>query len=188
MKKSGMWTISTTFAQAQYGEDESLVTDPRQAVAPPWEHARVVTAAKNAKTTDTAPAFTHLRNEERTVADVYHAGGQMLAGTDSPLDIPATSLHLNLRAQVKYGGMKPWEALTTATSASAKAYGYDKDLGTLQPGKLADLIIVAGDPLTNIDDLARVQCVAVNGQMRSVDEVAAPFTRDVPKNNVCSGR
>lgn len=186
MAKSGMWTISTTFAQAQYGEDLGVMNDPRQGVAPPWEHVRVVAATQNAQKANQKDAYTHLKDEESVVADTYHHGGMILAGTDSPLDIPATSLHLNLRAQVKYGGMQPWEALTTATSMAAKAYGYDKDLGTLAPGKLADLIIVGGDPLTNIDDVIKVQCVAVNGELRSVDEIAAPFTKAVPKNNVCS--
>ncbi|SEC04050.1 amidohydrolase family protein [Terriglobus roseus] len=186
LAKSGMWTISTTFAQAQYAEDAGIVSDPRQAVAPPWEHGRVVTAFNTAKASDQKAAYVHLRDEESTVANDLHTGGIVLAGTDSPLDIPATSLHLNLRAQVKYGGMQPWEALTTATSMAARAYGYGKDLGTLEPGKLADLIIVGGDPLTAIDDVAKVQCVAVNGKLQSVDEVAAPFTKDVPKNNVCS--
>ena len=46
LSQSGMWTISTTFAQAQYAEDPGLATDPRQKVAPPWEHARLVTAMK----------------------------------------------------------------------------------------------------------------------------------------------
>ena len=188
LSKSGMWTISTTFAQAQYGEDLGIAADPRQGVAPPWEHGRVLTATKTAQATDTKSAYVHLRDEEQTVSDDFHAGGIVLAGTDSPLDIPATSLHLNLRAQVKYGNMKPWEALETATSMAAKAYGYDKDLGTLEPGKLADLIVVAGDPLTSIDDVIKVQCVATNGMLRSVDEIAAPFTKDVPKNSVCSGR
>ncbi|AFL90357.1 periplasmic component of the Tol biopolymer transport system [Terriglobus roseus DSM 18391] len=186
LAKSGMWTISTTFAQAQYAEDPAMPNDPRQGVAPPWEHARVVTAFNTAKANDQKSAYIHLRDEESTVANDFHTGGIVLAGTDSPLDIPATSLHLNLRAQVKYGGMKPWEALTTATSMAAKAYGYGKDLGTLETGKLADLIIVGGDPLTAIDDVAKVQCVAVNGRLQSVDEIAAPFAKDVPKNNVCS--
>lgn len=186
MSKSGMWTISTTFAQAQYSEDLGVMNDPRQGVAPPWEHARVVTATQAAQKANQKDAYTHLKDEESVVVDTFHHGGIILAGTDSPLDIPATSLHLNLRAQVKYGGMQPWEALTTATSMAAKAYGYDKDLGTLTPGKLADLIIVGGNPLTNIDDVAKVQCVAVNGSLLSVDEIAAPFTTSVPKNNVCS--
>ncbi len=181
---SGMWTISTTFAQAQYAEDPGMATDPRQGVAPPWENARVRTAVRTAQAMDLKSSYQHLQDEEKIVADDFHRGGLILAGTDSPLDIPATSLHLNLRAQVKFG-MKPWEALETATSVAAKAYGYDKDLGTLEPGKLADLIIVAGDPLTRIEDVTRVQCVAVNGDLRSVEQVAAPFAK-VPPNPVCS--
>lgn len=185
LSQSGMWTISTTFAQAQYSEDPSLSTDPRQQVAPPWEHARLLTALKTTQTTNQKDAYTHLKSEEKTVADDFHAGGIILAGTDSPLDIPATSLHLNLRAQVKYGGLKPWEALETATSIATKAYGYDKDLGTLEPGKLADLIIVDGDPLSDINDAAKVQCVMKNGTLHSLDEIVAPFTT-IPKNSVCS--
>ena len=103
LSQSGMWTISTTFAQAQYAEDPGLATDPRQQVAPPWEHARLNTALKTAQAANQNDAYTHLKDEEKTVADDFHAGGIILAGTDSPLDIPATSLHLNLRAQVKYG-------------------------------------------------------------------------------------
>ncbi len=185
LAQSGMWTISTTFAQAQYAEDPGLATDPRQQVAPPWEHGRVNAALKNAQGADQSSAYEHLKLEEKVVADDFHDGGIILAGTDSPLDIPATSLHLNLRAQVKYGGLKPWQALETATSMAARAYGYDKDLGTLEPGKLADLIIVEGDPLTNINDAANVQCVAKNGALHSLDEIAGPFTT-IPRNNVCS--
>ncbi len=185
LAESGMWTISTTFAQAQYAEDPGLATDPRQQVAPPWEHGRLETALKAVQAADQAPAYEHLKLEEQVVADDFHDGGTVLAGTDSPLDIPATSLHLNLRAQVKYGGLKPWEALETATSIAAKAYGYDKNLGTLEPGKLADLIIVRGDPLTNINDAANVQCVAKNGVLHSLDEVAGPFVQ-ILRNTVCS--
>jgi imidazolonepropionase-like amidohydrolase len=90
------------------------------------------------------------------------------------LDLPSTSLHLNLRSQVKYG-LAPWQALETVTSTAAKAARVDKDLGTLEAGKLADLILVEGDPLANIDDVAKVQCVMKNGKIRSVSEVMKPF-------------
>jgi adenine deaminase len=69
----------------------------------------------------------------------------------------------------------PWQALEIATILPAKAYGLTKDLGTREPGHLADLIIVSGDPLKNIDDAAKVECVMKNGQLQSVASVMAPF-------------
>jgi Tol biopolymer transport system component len=183
LAQSGMWTISTTFAQVQYGEYPDLATDPRRAISPPWENARLKLALTNSQTTDTASAYAHLKEEEATVAAVLNGGGLILAGTDSPLDLPVTSLHLNLRAQVKYG-RAPWQALETATILPAKALGLSKDLGTLEPGKLADLIIVSGDPLKNINDAIAVQCAMVNGVLRSVGSIMAPF---VPGNTIGNG-
>ena len=182
---SGMWTISTTFSQAPYADDPGMATDPRQAVAPPWENKRLRTAVDTATHSDMTSMFDHLRDEESVVAGVYRKGGLILAGTDSPLDVPATSLHLNLRAQVKYGHLEPWQALETATSLPAKAYGLSKDLGTLEPGHLADLIIVSGDPLKNIDDVTRVECVAKNGKLQSVASIMAPFAKSSTGENIC---
>jgi Tol biopolymer transport system component len=173
---SGMWTISTTFSQAPYADYPGMATDPRQAVAPPWENKRLRLSIKTAEKEDQAAALQHLKDEESTVAHVLRSGGLILAGTDSPLDITATSLHLNLRAQVRYG-LAPWQALETVTWLPAKAYSLTKDLGTLEPGKLADLIIVAGDPLKDITDATRVQCVMKNGFLQSVGNIMAPFAK-----------
>jgi Tol biopolymer transport system component len=173
---SGMWTITTTFSQAPYADDPGMATDPRQGIAPPWENARLKVAVANAQKNDEGAAYQHLKDEEVTVADDFRKGGLILAGTDSPLDIPATSLHLNLRAQVKFG-MAPWQSLETATILPARAYGLTKDLGILAPGHLADLIITAGNPLENIDDVARVECVMKNGYLWSVSQIAAPFAK-----------
>jgi Tol biopolymer transport system component len=185
---SGMWTITTTFSQAPYADDPGMATDPRQAVAPPWENKRLKTAVEMATHTDPTSMVDHLRDEESVVANTYRKGGLILAGTDSPLDVPATSLHLNLRAQVKYGHLEPWQALETATSLPAKAYGLSKDLGTLEPGHLADLIIVSGDPLKNIEDVTRVECVAKNGKLESVAAIMAPFAKSNAGESICPAR
>jgi Tol biopolymer transport system component len=184
LAQSGMWTISTTFSQALYAEDPNMATDPRQAVAPPWENARLKLSVSAATKTDQTSALNHLKEEESVVAEVIRDGGLLLAGTDSPLDLPATSLHLNLRAQVKYG-LAPWQALETVTILPAKAYGLTKDLGTLDPGHLADLIIVSGDPLQNIDDAAHVQCVMKNGHIQSLGAVMAPFAKSNIGDTIC---
>jgi len=184
LSQSGMWTISTTFSQAQYAEDPGIATDPRRAISPPWENTRLNLALTTAQKTDTTSAFNHLKDEESTISAVLNTGGIILAGTDSPLDLPATSLHLNLRAQVKYG-RAPWQALETATILPAKAYGLTKDLGTLDPGHLADLVIVSGDPLKNIDDAIKVQCVMKNGQLQSVASIMAPFATSTIGTAIC---
>jgi len=185
---SGMWTITTTFSQAPYADDPGMATDPRQAVAPPWENKRLKTAVETVTKGNISPMVEHLSDEESVVANTYRKGGLILAGTDSPLDVPATSLHVNLRAQVKYGHLEPWQALETATSLPAKAYGLTKDLGTLEPGKLADLIIVSGDPLKNIDDVAKVQCVAKNGKLESVASIMAPFAKSTAGEDICPAK
>ena len=115
-----------------------------------------------------------LRNEEDTVANILRGGGIVLAGTDSPLDSVATALHLNLRAQVKFG-LEPWQALQTATLLPAEAFGVASDLGTIEPGKLADLVLVSGDPLRDIKDAANVHSVMKNGRLYSVSDLIMPF-------------
>jgi imidazolonepropionase-like amidohydrolase len=171
-----------------YVDNPKMPDDPKYKVAPPWELARLVAARDADLKADQTDAMTRVKDEEDTVAAVLRAGGYILAGTDSPLDLTATSLHLNLRAQVKFG-LPPWQALETATILPARALGLSKDLGTLEPGKLADLIIVAGDPLRDINAAAEVQCVMENGSLRSVGSIMAPF---VPGNttgdSVCPSR
>ncbi len=174
----------STDGSSRTGSLLSLATDPRRAVSPPWENTRLNLALTAAQKSDTTSAFAHLKDEEATVAAVLNDGGLILAGTDSPLDLPATSLHLNLRAQVKYG-RAPWQALETATILPAQAYGLTKDLGTLEPGKLADLIIVSGDPLKNINDAIRVQCVMKNGHLQSVADISALFAKSTIGSDIC---
>ena len=88
----------------------------------------------------------------------------------------ATALHVNLRAQVKYG-LAPWQALQTATLLPAKAFGVANDLGTLEPGKLADMVFISGDPLTNIKDVANVSSVMKNGKLYTLPELMKPFQK-----------
>jgi hypothetical protein len=187
---SGMFDISTTFTSSPlYAEDPKMVDDDRLLkLNTPWDQAvlrarrdlaegrkpAVMPEGMRASGADPAVTLESLKKEEDTVAAILRGGGIMLAGTDSPIDSVATALHLNLRAQVKYG-LEPWQALQTVTMLPAKAFGVLKDLGTVEPGKLADLTLVSGDPLHDIKDAANVQFVMKSGRMYSVAELMGAF-------------
>jgi hypothetical protein len=185
--ESGMWTISTLLNQSIIGNWPTIADDARYNIAPPWERNRLLNARKNAAKNTSTASEDRVMREESTVKGVIERKGLYVGGTDSPLDLPATSLHLNLRSQVKYG-LEPWQALETVTSTAAKAALLDKDLGTLETGKLADLILIDGDPLKNINDVINVQCVMTNGHLRSVAEIAGPFEKLTTGADMCPAK
>jgi imidazolonepropionase-like amidohydrolase len=67
--------------------------------------------------------------------------------------------------RVKDGGQKPMDAIVTATSLNAQSLGLADSLGTVAPGKLADLVAAQGDPSTDIEALRRVVFVMKNGRV-----------------------
>lgn len=93
------------------------------------------------------------------------AGARIVAGTDTP---NAVNLHAELAAYVA-AGMSPYEALKAATVNSAAALNLDA--GTIEPGKLADLAIVDGNPLRDINATRRVKQVISNGRVYSLAEL-----------------
>ncbi len=106
--------------------------------------------------------------QERLVAAIVKAGGRVIAGTDSPINPYGLSLLLELEHYVR-GGLSPAEAIRTATAVPAEAMGLGADLGTVEAGKLADLVVVDGNPLTNITDLRRTRRVIRDGVVHEVD-------------------
>jgi len=99
-----------------------------------------------------------------TVLALHKAGVDILAGTDVTMPDPAfgglahgASLHHELQLLVA-AGLKPIEALRAATSVPARRFGLT-DRGRIVPGTLADLLLVDGDPLTNISDTLSIRAV-----------------------------
>ena len=65
--------------------------------------------------------------------------------------------------------MSPHQALEVATMHGARMLGADKQIGSIEPGKLADLIVLNGNPLTDIRQTANIQSVMLGGRLRSGD-------------------
>ena len=84
----------------------------------------------------------------------------LVAGTD--IGVPGHSLHRELELYVR-AGFTPMEAIQAATIVPARAMRLDKELGTVEPGKRADLVIVAGDPLVDIPAIRKVVRVITRG-------------------------
>jgi imidazolonepropionase-like amidohydrolase len=158
---------------ALLADDRSLVDDPRiKALYPPWEYARLLERAKQMAAMDRTPILASLERNVAEVARTVRAGGRITTGTDSPIDFNAVSLHMNLRAMVRYG-MTPFEALVTATSASGEYL--DEPLGSIATGNYADLVVVDGDPLARIEDAAKVVKVIKHGEVHTVADLIGPF-------------
>jgi imidazolonepropionase-like amidohydrolase len=95
------------------------------------------------------------------VAALYKAGVPIVAGTDA---LSGFALHRELELYVEAGIPAP-EVLRIATLGAAQIARQDKDLGTIEPGKLADFIIVEGDPTKNISDVRKVVTVVKDGRV-----------------------
>ena len=83
-------------------------------------------------------------------------------GTDAGVGPHGANMH-ELKLMVDWGGMRPLDAITAATMGGARLLGWDKRIGSIESGKLADLIAVPGDPLADIAKLENVTFVMKDG-------------------------
>jgi imidazolonepropionase-like amidohydrolase len=99
------------------------------------------------------------------VRGMHRAGVRLLAGTDTPAPfvVPGASLHDELALLVD-AGLTPAEALRAATLNAAVCLGREKDLGAMEPGKLADLVLLTRDPLADIQNTRSVEAVIIGGR------------------------
>jgi imidazolonepropionase-like amidohydrolase len=103
----------------------------------------------------------------RMVGALHHAGVPFLAGTDAAPGIyiiPGFSLHDELANFVE-AGFTPMEALQTATSNPAKFLGMGNTLGSIEPGKIADLVLLSANPLEDIHNTRKISVVIANGRL-----------------------
>jgi imidazolonepropionase-like amidohydrolase len=100
--------------------------------------------------------------ELEIVGALHRAGIPIVAGTDQA--VPGHSLHREIELYVE-AGFTPLEAIQAATVVPARVMGLDKELGTIQVGKRADLIVIDGDPLAEIRNTRNVIFTITNGRL-----------------------
>ena len=106
----------------------------------------------------------HERMEESlgVIGGLHKAGVPIIPGSDTGL--VGYGLHRELELYAA-AGMTPLEVIQCATIVSARAMNLDRDSGTIEAGKRADMILVEGNPLANVSDLRRVTRVVANGRV-----------------------
>jgi hypothetical protein len=108
-----------------------------------------------------------LERYKKLVGDMHRAGVEFLAGTDSGPNTPAspgTSLHDELELFVE-SGFTPMEALQTATRNPARYLGKLQEMGTLEPGKVADMVLLDANPLDDIRNTRKISLVVLRGRV-----------------------
>ncbi len=103
-----------------------------------------------------------LQKELEIIGSLHKSGVTIVAGTDQ--GVPGFSIYRELELYVQ-AGLTPLEAIQAATIIPARVMHLDKELGSIQAGKFADLIILGKDPLASIDNIRSVEKVVASGAL-----------------------
>jgi hypothetical protein len=179
-RKNGTWQCPTLMWWKLFATTDEFGRDPRLRYIPAtqksaWQGDRRASHVPE----EEAPARKRLLESYLQFAGEAHKGGvQFLAGTDFgvPYIVPGFSLHDELALFVQ-AGFTPLEALQTATINPAKFLGLLDSLGTVEKGKLADLVLLEANPLEDIRNTQKINAVVVNGRLIPKSELQAMLAR-----------
>ncbi len=175
LKKNGTWQCPTLtlLRSMAYVDDAAFVNDPRVKYMPGWARSSWSPAAAihsfGPRTPeDFAFAKKEFQKDLELVAAMQQAGVGILAGTDTsnPFCMPGFSLHDELGLLVK-AGLTPMQALQAATLNPARFLGTEKDFGTIEKGKVADLVLLDANPLDDIANTRKIASLVYGGRLYS---------------------
>jgi imidazolonepropionase-like amidohydrolase len=166
--KNETWQCPTLTVRRSnaYQGDENFGRDQRLKFIPPRIQERWSQRIANRNEGNFANAKNNFQKELEIVGAMQKAGVPLLAGTDTgnPFCFPGFSLHDEL-ALLVIAGLTPVEALRSATLNPAKFLGLDKTLGTIEQGKVADLVLLDANPLEDVRNTQRINAVISNGRL-----------------------
>ena len=178
------------WAENYWYESLDLLNDEKLKRVTPWSdlEAKILRrgGSTGAVTTGAGAGWFHnsqyiMKPVGESIRDLIAAGGQ--AGVGSHGQLQGFGYHWELWS-IAMGGMSNHDALRIATSMGAAAIGLDQDIGTIEQGKMADLVVLDRNPLENIRNTAAIRYVMKNGRLyngNTLDEIwprvkkAGPF-------------
>jgi imidazolonepropionase-like amidohydrolase len=187
MAARGTWfdpTLVTYWYRAHQWEVRAS-NDPREKLVTATLRAYWQTMPPPKDTPETRRALADGFERFLSIARTMHREGvRFLVGTDlaMPLTYPGSTVHEEMGWLVR-AGLTPMEAIVAATRHGAEAMGR-ADLGTILPGKLADLVLLDADPLRDIANTQKIAAVVTNGRFLSrgaLDALLDDVARQAPE-------
>jgi imidazolonepropionase-like amidohydrolase len=182
LKRNGTWVVPTlAVAWGAAAMDSALIDTAVARLVPAAVSERWLASSRQLPAEAHALAREELRSGMALVGALHQAGVPLLAGTDvgNPFLVVGASLHEEL-GLLRRAGLSPLEALRSATIDPARFLGATDSLGTIAPGKLADLVLLDADPLADIGNTRRIRAVVANGRYldrQALDELLATARR-----------
>ena len=177
-RRAGVWNVPTQVLLENLvlgGSSEELNRRPEMRYVSPetraeWASWKEGILAETGSTPESARRTIEMRR--RLIRALHAAGAGLLLGSDAPqvYNVPGFSTHRELAALVA-AGLTPYQALETGTRNIARYFGTERETGTVERGKRADLVLLDGDPLADIRNTTRRAGVMVRGRWLPQEEI-----------------
>jgi len=178
LRRNGTWYVPSLVTERGYAflDTQEFQSDPRLRFMPDFIRSwwlpenDLFGSEYTAEDWLTAKeGYSHVVDVTRFLAD---QGVQILAGSDTPnaYAFPGFGLHDELEILVK-AGLTPLQALRAATIDAARFLEATDTLGSVEPGKVADLVLLGGNPLEDISNTREILAVVLNGRLLDRDDL-----------------
>jgi imidazolonepropionase-like amidohydrolase len=166
---SSWWRVATDQAEIYAREDAEFARMPELRYVP--EFVREIWRTSNRYKAPTPQHLERFKTGYKKTQDFLRrfrrAGGRVLPGTATVESVPGLSLIRELELMVALG-YSPIEVIVAVTRGNAEFMGIARELGTIEAGKLADILIVNRDPLQDVRNLGRVDTVIIGGVIQDL--------------------
>jgi imidazolonepropionase-like amidohydrolase len=170
-REAGVWNVPTQVLMENLtvaGTSRQLAQRPEMRYVPPqnraqWAEVKDGMLTETNSTPESARRMIEVRR--RLIKALHAAGAGLLLGSDAPqiYNVPGFSTHRELESLVA-SGLTPYQVLETGTRNVATFFGTQKETGTIEQGKRADLVLLDADPLADVRNTTRRSGVMVRGR------------------------